>query len=83
MTKPNDNQPTLPPLTPNNILGIVQRSMVELNAYMSQPPHMVDRAVCLGAIEDIVKWVGCLPPITAFQPPPNGVKPDAAPSRKN
>ena len=49
-------------LTTNDILGIIQRGLMELHGYCGQHPHNVDRSICLAALERVAQFVGQLPP---------------------
>lgn len=42
---------TLPELTVNDVLGIIQRQLLELNAYVSQAPQHVDPKVIMHYLE--------------------------------
>lgn len=56
---PND----LPTLTTNDVLGIIQRQLAELNAYCSQPPNLVDPNVILAYLERSATFAVRLPAI--------------------
>lgn len=47
-------------LTSNDILGIIQRSLMELHSYCGQPPHNVDPQVCMQVLERTASFVGRL-----------------------
>ncbi len=78
-------QPQLPQLTISNVLGIVQRVLAEVNAYLSQDPRAVDRNVVMGRLEEAAQWVAQLPSLPGATPPvANGnQQPDKAQARKN
>lgn len=52
------DEPSPMHLTPSNILGIIQRSLSELNAYCNQHPSQVDPHVCMRYLEETGIWVG-------------------------
>ena len=47
-------------LSSNDILGIIQRSLMELHAYCGQPPENVDPQVCMTVLERTASFVGRL-----------------------
>jgi len=68
---PSETQDTTTiPLTASNMVGIIQRNLMELHAYLTQPAQTVDRMVCLRALEDCAKWVSRLPDNSGIQVPP-------------
>jgi len=72
------NQNEAFPLTTNDMLGIIQRQLAELNAYCGQAPHHVDRDVCMKYLERIASFVVQIPP--AHVPSSEN---DDAPSMRN
>lgn len=53
----------LPQLVTNDILGIIQRQLAELNAYLSQPPNLVDPAIVMAYLERSASFTQQLPSI--------------------
>ena len=49
------------PAMPNEVLGIMQRLLRELDAYCSQPVEYVQPAVCYAYLERVYQWVQQLP----------------------
>ena len=82
MTMANDNtseDDSNLTLTTNDILGIIQRGLMELNAYLSQAPQSVDPAIVEAYFERMGSFVGRLP---RRVPMPNTSQ-DTASIRKN
>ena len=48
-------------LTQNDIQGIIQRQLMELNAYLSQGPAHVNRDVCMMYLERAAQFAQRLP----------------------
>ena len=48
-------------LNVNDILGIIQRQLAELNAYCSQPPNLVDPEVVMAYLERSASFAQRLP----------------------
>lgn len=60
MPDPGDTDNTIA-LTPNDLCGIIQRMLSELNAYLTQHPAQVDPAICMSYLERCATFVGRLP----------------------
>lgn len=56
-----DNDPNDISLTTNDVLGIVQRMLAELNAYLSQHPNAVDRNVVLRYLDRMAMFASKIP----------------------
>ena len=58
-----DNDNSAPPfvLTHGDVLGIIQRRLGELNMYLNQPAHMVQRKIVFQALSEIADFAGRLP----------------------
>lgn len=56
-------------LTPSNIVGIMQRSLLELNAYLGQAPQNIDLNAVMNALNDIATWVNRMPAPNTYMPP--------------
>lgn len=64
--------PTPINLTANDILGIIQRGLMELHAYCGQVPQNVDPQVCMHVLERMASFVGQLvQPIAAANDHPD------------
>lgn len=51
-------------LNNKNICGIIQRELMELNMYLSQPVGQIDPRVAIAYVGEIHKFVQMLPEIT-------------------
>lgn len=49
------------PAMPNEVLGIMQRLLRELDAYCAQPVEYVHPAVCQAYLERVFQWSSQLP----------------------
>jgi hypothetical protein len=87
---PPDKRPTQPqdPATdqmrmilPMEVLGIIQRSLAELNAYLGMPANQVDPAIILARLERMGHWAMTLPRLP--QPPDEQASVTAAKPRSN
>lgn len=54
-----------PILEPSDILGVVQRTLLELHGYCGQAPQHVNRDECMKALEKMAHWLGYFPPLPA------------------
>ena len=66
-------------LTTNDILGIVQRGLMELHGYCGQHPQDVDPHVCMQYLERMASFVHKLPTMHV----PNGKQPEVATGKAN
>ena len=64
-----DAEPPKINLTPHNILGIIQRDLMELHAYLNRPPHEVDLDGVMAHLNNIAGWVNRLPPRNTYMAP--------------
>ncbi len=79
MAEKSDNDFPLT-LTTNDILGIIQRALMELHVYCGQTPGDVNPAVCMAYLERTAQFVGQLP---SHQRSSNAGKGAEAPARAN
>ncbi len=80
---PPEQQQQIPTILPMEVLGIIQRSLGELNGYLGQPAGMVDPAMIMMRLERIVQWVCTLPPVQQPQQQPQAPKGSPNPARPN
>lgn len=66
-----------PTPTPNDILGIIQRHLVQLHIYAALPQHMVDPNALMQGMEECAVWIQQLPP------PPRVQQQDGEAARPN
>jgi hypothetical protein len=55
------NDPANIPLTPDNVVGMIQRILVELHAYMAQSADGVDANRVMTRLEEAAMWTQRLP----------------------
>jgi len=68
-------------ILPMEVLGIIQRSLAELNMYLGSPANQIDPAIILARLERMGHWAMTLPRLP--QPPVDQTPATMAKPRSN